>query len=104
MKREFFFNDDDEEKKFLIGDKDYVCKLIVSAIEESVAEGLSLTHVFTTVNSNRDYVITSEVKKEDWVESLEKCLGYFVDGENYEWCDKIKKLKLVIENGDNKTD
>ena len=60
--------------------------------------------VFTSINSSRGYVMTTQVKKEHWGESLEKCLGYFIGEENYEWCDEIKKLKIDIENGDTKTD
>ena len=65
---------------------------------------MDVMEVFTSINSNRDYAMTTQVKKDDWGESLEKCLGYFIGEENYEWCDKIKKLKIDIENGDNKTD
>jgi hypothetical protein len=99
MERDFFFNDDEEEKEFLLDNKNLICKLIVSAIEKSIIEDLDKCQVFSTVNSNRNYVITSEVKKGEWDESLKKCLGYFLDTEDYEWCGKIKKLKNKITNG-----
>tara|TARA_R110000796_G_scaffold8500_1_gene27851 strand:- start:191 stop:517 length:327 start_codon:yes stop_codon:yes gene_type:complete len=104
MERQFFFNDDEEEKEFLLDNKNLICELIVTAIKKCVSEGMDVMEVFTSINSNRDYVMTTQVKKDDWGESLEKCLGYFIGEENYEWCDKIKKLKIDIENGDNKTD
>ena len=104
MEREFFFNDDDEEKEFLLDNKNLICELIVTSIKKCVSEGLDVMEVFTSINSSRGYVMTTQVKKEHWGESLEKCLGYFIGEENYEWCDEIKKLKIDIENGDNKTD
>ena len=48
--------------------------------------------------------MTTQVQRDDWGESLVKCLGYFLGEENYEWCDTIKKLKKDIGNGDTETD
>jgi hypothetical protein len=104
MEREFFFNDEEEEKEFLLDNKNLICELIVTAIKKSVSEGMDVMEVFTSINSSKGYVMTTQVKKEHWDESLEKCLGYFIGAENYEWCDKIKKLKIDIENGDIETD
>ena len=104
MERQFFFNDDDEEKEFLLDNKNLICELIVTAIRKSFNEDKDEMEVFTSINSNRDYIMTTQVQRDDWGESLEKCLGYFLGEENYECCDTIKKLKKDIGNGNTETD
>jgi hypothetical protein len=104
MERQFFFNDDDEEREFLLDNKNLICELIVTAIRKSFNEDKDEMEVFTSINSNRDYIMTTQVQRDDWGESLVKCLGYFLGEENYEWCDTIKKLKKDIGNGDTETD
>jgi hypothetical protein len=104
MERQFFFNDDEDEREFLLDNKNLICELIITAIKKSMREGVDIMEVFTSINSNKGYIMTTQVKKEHWDESLEKCLEYFIAGENYEWCDKIKQLKIDIENGDTETD
>jgi len=39
------------------------------------------------------------VDKENWGESLEKCIKYFVSIEDYEMCDTVEKLRKKIKNG-----
>ena len=72
MEREFFFNDDDEEKEFLLDNKNLICELIVTSIKKCVSEGLDVMEVFTSINPSRGYVMTTQVKKEHWGETLEK--------------------------------
>ena len=38
------------------------------------------------------------ISKESWMESLEKCLEFFINEEEYEDCEKIKKLQNIIKN------
>ena len=95
MERQFFFNDDDEEREFLLDNKNLICELIVTAIRKSFNEDKDEMEVFTSINSNRDYIMTTQVQRDDWGESLEKCLGYFLGEENYEWCDTMEILKQI---------
>jgi hypothetical protein len=44
-------------------------------------------------------MLTTELKKSDWTNSLNKCLSYYESIEEYEMCDKIITLLKIIEDG-----
>ena len=63
MERQFFFNDDEDEREFLLDNKNLICELIITAIKKSMREGVDIMEVFTSINSNKGYIMTTQVKK-----------------------------------------
>jgi hypothetical protein len=105
MDRDFFFDGSSEsEGDFLTKNKGLICKLIIEAVKESMEKNLKNFTVFRIINPNKNFVVTSQITKDDWLESLEKCLEYYISIEDYETCGEIKKLILKVKDGNTKTD
>jgi hypothetical protein len=97
--KDFYFSSEGDQKKFLIENKWLICSLIVEGVKKSLEEELDSILIFRLINTIDDVVLTTELRKEDWVVSLKKCLEYYESVEEYEMCDKIINLLKSIKNG-----
>ena len=97
--KDFYFSNEDDQKNFLLENKWLIHSLIVEGVRKSLDEGLDTIIIFRIINQFNDFVLTTELKKKDWEESLNKCLSYYESIEEYEMCDKIIKLLKTIKDG-----
>ena len=73
--------------------KDLVKKQIPAAIEEALIDKKIYASIFE-INDSGQYV---EIHKNHWVQSLEACLVWYVEEENYEMCTHIKNMIQTIQ-------
>ena len=97
--KDFYVSNGDDQKKFLQDNKWLICSLIVEGVKKSIEENLESLIIFRVINPLMDSMLTTELKKSDWVNSLNKCLSYYESIEEYEMCNKIMVLLKVIDNG-----
>lgn len=97
--KDFFFSNEEDQKNFLLENKWLICSLIVEGVRKSIDDNLESITIFRIINPLDDFIMTTELKKDDWLESLNKCLGYYESIEEYEMCDKIVNLIKEIRNG-----
>jgi hypothetical protein len=97
--KDFYFSNEDDQKNFLLENKWLIHSLIVEGVRKSLDEGLDTIIIFRIINQFNDFVLTTELQKKDWEESLNKCLSYYESIEEYEMCDKIIKLLKTIKDG-----
>lgn len=97
--KDFYFSNEDEQKNFLRDNKWLICSLIVEGVKKSLDEGLESLVIFRLINPLDNFILTTDLKKNDWEESLKKCLEYYESIEEYEMCDKIIKLLKTIKDG-----
>jgi hypothetical protein len=96
--KDFYFTNGDDEKDFLKNKKWLIHSLIFDAVKKAYNENLETTIIFRIINTESDFIMTSELKKEDWVNSLDKSMEYYLSIEEYEKCSEIKELIKKIEN------
>ena len=72
-------------------------------VKKSFKEGLDEIVLFRIINPISNFIMISELKKEDWGSSLNKSLEYFESIEEYEICSDVKKLLKTIKNGNNRS-
>lgn len=101
--KDFYFSDEEDEKNFLTNRKWLIHSLILDAVKKSFSEDLESIVVFRIINSFSNFIMVSELKKTDWINSLNKCLEYYESVEEYEICNEINNLKKEIKNGSNKS-
>lgn len=97
--KDFYVSNEDDQKKFLQDNKWLICSLIVEGVKKSIEENLESLIIFRVINPLMGSMLTTELKKSDWANSLNKCLSYYESIEEYEMCDKIMALLKVIDNG-----
>ena len=73
--------------------KDLVKNHLPSAIEEAIVEKKIYACIFE-INDSGQYL---EIHKNHWVQSLEACLVWYVEEENYEMCTHIKNMIQTIQ-------
>ena len=76
---------------------------LASVIKKCIDEGLDEIIICRIINLGEDYLMTTILKKMEWVSSLNKCLEFYKDIEEYEKCLEIQKLLKKIEDGNTKT-
>ena len=97
--KDFYFSNEEDRKKFLIDNKWLICSLIVEGVKKSFDEGLQSIVIFRLINTIDDFIMTTELRKNDWGKSLYKCLEYYESVEEYEMCNKIINLLKTIKDG-----
>jgi hypothetical protein len=100
--KDFYFSNEEDEKNFLINQKWLIHSLIIEGVKQSIKERLDEIVLFRIINPISNFIMVSELKKDDWESSLSKSLEYFESVEEYEKCADIKKLLKKIKNGNNK--
>lgn len=101
--KDFYFSNEEEERDFLKNQRWLIHSLIIEGVKKSIDEGLEDIVLFRIINPISNFIMVSELKKDDWGESLKKSLEYFESVEEYEICADIKKLLKKIKNGNNKS-
>jgi hypothetical protein len=97
---DFYFFNGDDEKDFLKNKKWLIHSLIIESVKKSISENLDSIVVFRIINPISNFVMTSEIKKSDWVVSLEKSLKYYESVEEYEKCEEVINLiKKINDEG-----
>jgi hypothetical protein len=97
--KDFYVSNGDDQKIFLQDNKWLICSLIVEGVKKSIEENLESLIIFRVINPLENTMLTTELKKSDWTNSLNKCLSYYESIEEYEMCDKIITLLKIIEDG-----
>lgn len=100
--KDFYFSNEEDEKNFLINQKWLIHSLIIEGVKQSIKERLDEIVLFRIINPTSNFIMVSELKKDDWESSLSKSLEYFESVEEYEKCADIKKLLKKIKNGNNR--
>lgn len=100
--KDFYFSNEEDEKNFLINQKWLIHSLIIEGVKLSIKERLDEIVLFRIINPISNFIMVSELKKDDWESSLSKSLEYFESVEEYEKCADIKKLLKKIKNGNNR--
>jgi hypothetical protein len=98
---DFYFFNKDDEKDFLKNKKWLIHSLIIESIKKSISENLDSVVVFRIINPVSNFIMTTEMKKSDWVVSLEKSLKYYESVEEYEKCEEVINLLKKIDNESN---
>ena len=75
--KDFYVSNEDDQKKFLQDNKWLICSLIVEGVKKSIEENLESLIIFRVINPLEDIMLTTELKKGDWANSLNKCLSYY---------------------------
>jgi hypothetical protein len=100
--KDFYFSNEEDEKNFLKNQKWLIHSLIIEGVKQSIKERLDEIVLFRIINPISNFIMVSELKKDDWESSLSKSLEYFESVEEYEKCADIKKLLKKIKNGNNR--
>ena len=100
--KDFYFSNEEDEKNFLKNQKWLIHSLIIEGVKQSIKERLDEIVLFRIINPSSNFIMVSELKKDDWESSLSKSLEYFESVEEYEKCADIKKLLKKIKNGNNR--
>lgn len=99
--KDFYFSNEEDEKDFLKNRKWLIHSLIVESVKKSFEEDLDSIVVFRIINPISNFIMTTEIKKTDWLNSLEKSLKYYESEEEYEKCKEITDLIGKINNENN---
>jgi hypothetical protein len=102
--KDFYFSNEDDEKDFLKNKKWLIHSLIIDGVKKSFEENLDSIVVFRIINPISNFVMTSEIKKEDWLDSLSKSMEYYESVEEYEKCTEIKELIKNIKDDFDRSD
>lgn len=86
-------SDNTELQSFSRNFKTNMMEHIVNSIENAIEERLPFVEVFQFKNS--DFVIT--LSNKDYLTNLENIFLYFLEHENYEYCDKLVRLQKTIK-------
>ena len=86
--KDFYFSNEEDEKNFLKNQKWLIHTLIIEGVKKSFKEGLDEIVLFRIINPISNFIMISELKKEDWGSSLNKSLEYF---------ESIEQKLVVIE-------
>jgi archaellum biogenesis protein FlaJ (TadC family) len=102
--KDFYFSNEDDEKDFLKNKKWLIHSLIIDGVKKSFEENLDSIVVFRIINPISNFVMTSEIKREDWLDSLSKSMEYYESVEEYEKCTEIKELIKNIKDDFDRSD
>ena len=102
--KDFYFSNEDDEKDFLKNKKWLIHSLVIDGVKKSFEENLDSIVVFRIINPISNFVMTTEIKKEDWLDSLSKSMEYYESVEEYEKCNEIKELIKNIKDDFDRSD
>jgi len=102
--KDFYFSNEDDEKDFLKNKKWLIHSLIIDGVKKSFEDDLDSIVVFRIINPISNFVMTSEIKREDWLDSLSKSMEYYESVEEYEKCTEIKELIKNIKDDFDRSD
>jgi len=91
-------SDYDEMKMFIIKNKVKLTEQIVLSVQYALDNGISSIEVFNFEYS--DFIVILE--KSNFKENLNNILNFYLETEQYEFCDKLIKLKKELETHEQK--
>ena len=92
-----YINSEEDEEKYLKEYKFSIHQKILKSVENSFKDNIDSIELFQIVNRLRGFTFIVMVEKSSWVDSLEKCLMFFQETEEYELCEKTLNLINVIK-------
>ena len=66
--------------------------LMVKTLVANIAEGIKDNLESVNVAEIKNYDVIISVPKSEWKGGLEKALEYYIEGEEYEQCSKVRDL------------
>ena len=66
--------------------------LMVKTLVSNIAEGIEDNLESVNVAEIKNYDVIINVSKDEWKSGLEKALEYYIEGEEYEQCSKVRDL------------
>ena len=93
-----YIDTEEDEEKYLTEYKYSIHTKILESIEKSIIDDIESIELFQVVNNLRGFTFVVMVEKNSWVDSLEKCLNFYKETEEYELCDRTHKLINKIKN------
>ncbi len=94
-----YIETEEDEEKYLIEYKYSIHTKILESIELSIKENIDSVELFQVVNNLRGFTFVVMVDRDNWLDSLEKCLKFYTDSEEYELCGRTKNLIEEVKNG-----
>lgn len=95
-----YIDTEEDEDKYLSEYKFSIHTKILDSIELSLKEGIQSMELFQVVNNLRGFTFVVMIDKNSWIDSLEKCLLFYEENEEYELCERTKKLiDKINQNG-----
>ena len=92
------YNEDDEER-YIYENRFKIHSRILKGVESAIKNNDNNIVLFKIINHMSNYTVMMTVSKDNWEESLDKCMKFFIKEEEYEYCEKIKTLQGMIKNG-----
>ena len=83
---------------FIDEEKSWVYARIYEAIHESFNAKKDIAHIMEAKIEDTMSLMTIDSGRDEWLESLELAMVWYVSTENYEKCAKIRDLIESIEN------
>ena len=74
--------------------------LVLEGVERGVEFDKDNISLLRIINKSDGYSVVLTVTKKTWLNSLEKCKNYFMEVEEYEYCERVRILEEKIKNGD----
>ena len=66
--------------------------LMVKTLVNNIAEGIEDNLESVNIAEIKNYDLILTVPKNEWKSGLEKALEYYIEGEEYEQCSKVRDL------------
>ena len=66
--------------------------LMVKTLVSNIAEGIEDNLESVNIAEIKNYDLILTVPKDEWKSGLEKALEYYIEGEEYEQCSKVRDL------------
>ena len=66
--------------------------LMVKTLVSNIAEGIEDNLESVNIAEIKNYDLILTVPKNEWKSGLEKALEYYIEGEEYEQCSKVRDL------------
>lgn len=95
-----YIETEEDEDRYLSEYKFSIHTKILDSIELSLKEGIQSMELFQVVNNLRGFTFVVMIDKNSWIDSLDKCLLFYEENEEYELCERTKKLiDKINQNG-----
>ena len=65
---------------------------VYKSLVQSISEGVEFKLESVNVAEIKNYDVIINVSKDEWKSGLEKALEYYIEGEEYEQCSKVRDL------------
>lgn len=91
-------SDYDEMNDFIIQNKVKLTEKVVSSVQYALVNNLSSIEVFKFKNS--DFIVVLEYST--FKDNINNIYEFYIESELYEFCDRVNKLKKLLETHEKK--